>query len=860
MNDQYTDILTAGRQMVQMGGLYLQAERQKASGDYVRASEAFEAYRDLAREHIELLLAYNQRHPESPYEIQPTARTFVNVLMTFADVLEALGRSEEAEASRDEASRISHDHLGASGSADTKRARAASLILQGRFNAAISALMDARDVIREEGDYVALARVTLDLADVLQWLGDFQRADEEVTRVERLLQPALEKGRPTKKDVLSDLLSSMSSIMQGHGDPGTAERSANLYRAATEVVYYRGLITRARRDWELAEQAFNQVLPDYRDLGVGEAIEWQLAQIMVGREEYSAALRRLERLEPTFETAAFRPKRGVLRRSQAECLFKLGRTEVALSRVQESVADLTGSYFDPDALWRSQWLEAQIRNAADDRPGALDRYREAIETVMNLRRAPLGYRLDSTFLEDKEPLYREAIGAALDAGALEDCCRFLESLKSRTLAAVLSTPPQDETAEDGLAVQFEEVTRSLDALEYQIYSSGDRDSRRKRRDLLQTRGDLLERIRISDPRWHTLSEPVVPDLAHLQERLAERAQAALTLYYDPPNLTAILVTGNGLRGGRIAIEEKLSEDLADFALNLQKSHYDPFKNDFSDFYGVSVDDLIPPDLLGDALNQESLVIIPHGVLHLVPWAGLTYEDGRLFERIPVAISPNLGLLAASVDERPPRTVGIIGVASYKHLAGLEDLASVEHEVADVSSVYEASGAHVLEPLINDAATEAAFWRLGDQIEGAIDMLHVSCHGVMIPAEPMNSGLLLSDSKVDAAEVARSRLPFRDVVLSACSTGWRPCEVQDVVLRADEVLGIPAGFLEAGARTVLVSIPKAQGGAAHKLVHRYHTHRVAGRTPMFALREAQRDMLEAGVHVGNWVGFTLYGFH
>lgn len=125
---------------------------------------------------------------------------------------------------------------------------------------------------------------------------------------------------------------------------------------------------------------------------------------------------------------------------------------------------------------------------------------------------------------------------------------------------------------------------------------------------------------------------------------------------------------------------------------------------------------------------------------------------------------------------------------------------------------------------------------------------------------MNSGLLLSDAKVDAAEVARSRMPFQDVVLSACSTGWRPCEVQDVVLRADEVLGIPAGFLEAGARTVLVSIPKAQGGAAHKLVHRYHTHRVDGRTPMFAFREAQRDMLEAGIHVGNWVGFTLYGFH
>jgi CHAT domain-containing protein len=123
---------------------------------------------------------------------------------------------------------------------------------------------------------------------------------------------------------------------------------------------------------------------------------------------------------------------------------------------------------------------------------------------------------------------------------------------------------------------------------------------------------------------------------------------------------------------------------------------------------------------------------------------------------------------------------------------------------------------------------------------------------------MNSGLLLFDSKIDAAEVAHARLPFDEVVLSACSTGWRPTQVKDVVLSADEILGIPAGFLESGASTVLVSISKAEGKAARAITTHYHERRVAGDSPLHAFRSAQENLLKQGVAAGTWVGFTLYG--
>ena len=80
----------------------------------------------------------------------------------------------------------------------------------------------------------------------------------------------------------------------------------------------------------------------------------------------------------------------------------------------------------------------------------------------------------------------------------------------------------------------------------------------------------------------------------------------------------------------------------------------------------------------------------------------------------------------------------------------------------------------------------------------------------------------------------------------------------MVLTADEILGIPGGFLEAGASAVLVSIPRAAGKAASALTAHYHRRRAAGDSPLYAFRAAQQKLLDDGVEPGTWVGFTLYG--
>ena len=702
------------------------------------------------------------------------------------------------------------------------------------------------------------ARIAIDLADVLHWLGDLPRAKEEIEHAASLVDPIIGERGITQKDILAGVATSISSIIAGKGDPGDATRTAQLYRAFTEITYYRGLIAKSLAQWDEAERHFTRVLPDYQALGSGEAIKYQLVQISLGRGECAKALSHSRAIAPVFDRGAFRPKRGVLQKLQAECLHALGDSDAALRLVDEGIEDLTQRHFDPDALWRCQHLRARIHRDQENRAQALQSWRDAITTISELRRAPLGYRLDSTYLADKKELYAEAIAEAARAGQAADCCRFIESVKSRTLSAVLSLPRSVNGSSAGLEREFDRVTRELDALEYQAYREGWAERASSRNALLKRRAELLERIRIGDPRWRALSQSRPLDLDAALKVLSSRSQAALTLYYEPPDLSAVLLFAGELRVGQLKMTADLTAKLTRYATNVQKGTdpfiYDPSADDLS----IEAKDLIPASLLEQALTARSLLVIPHGLLHLVPWAGLAYEGKRLFQRLPVGILPNVAAAVGEIRWSRPHSATLLGVAHYPGFDEHWDLPSVPDEIKDIGGLYADAGIAVRGSLLDKDATEAAFWDLGKHVAGIGNLLHVSCHGVIVPSEPMNSGLLLFDAKLDAAEVASAPLPFDEVVLSACSTGWRPTKVGDIVLVADEILGIPAGFLEAGVKSVLVSIPQAEGRAARALTTHYHGRRAVGDPPLPALQAAQTQMLESGVPPFMWLGFALYG--
>ena len=157
------------------------------------------------------------------------------------------------------------------------------------------------------------------------------------------------------------------------------------------------------------------------------------------------------------------------------------------------------------------------------------------------------------------------------------------------------------------------------------------------------------------------------------------------------------------------------------------------------------------------------------------------------------------------------------------------------------------------------ATQSAFWELASAVSGPGAVLHFSGHGSLEAAEPLASGLVLTGATVDAAEVLLRRLPYDEVVLSGCSTAWRPVAAGGVELAGDDALGLPSSFLEAGARFLLASIPPVREKAARAFTVGWHRHRHDGLSPLAAFRAVQLELLAADPStVFSWAGVTAYG--
>jgi CHAT domain-containing protein/tetratricopeptide (TPR) repeat protein len=830
--------------------LLFDSNAKKSTGDLTAAAESYQQLIDTLQRQLDVAELNNGIFPETPFQLHPIVEPLMNAQLTLADVLEGMGDFKPAETIRDAAVSLAEKYMPRVGTAERYRQRAQSLLAQSRYPEALVALHGALDEFERQGDLLQVASVTRNIAEVLEWLGDFSRARKEAQRASSMMDDILEGREPSAGDIAEALR---------HGQWRDAEQNAKLLQVWVDLEQIVARLYRRLGDFEQAEAHFRKVLPKTPE-DVRPAMDFQLAVIAIERQQHEAGLRELERIGPLF-VGLMRQKLGVVLSWKAEALLVLQRPREALGSALESVRELE-DFRDTDSLWKAQWRLARVRAALGDAPGALEAFVQAAQTVDNLRKAPLGYRLDSTYMADKLPLFEQAIGLACDLGAAEVGCTLIELVKSRALTAALSLPKSDAPSwGNELAKQIDVLSQQIDALEYAIYCQRDVDvSERRRNELLEGRARLLEQLRFSDPRWRSLTAAPAFSVPQVLEALAEGRQSALTLFCRPGEFVAVLLKEGACRIAAQPLSPRTQAALHSYRDNLSSPK--PRAEDFDPAWlpALSAECLIPPALLDDALSAESVVVIPHGGLHLLPWAGLGYKGRRLFDYCPVAVLPNLScVMTLQTPPGPPPRVALIGAPTYQPGSGIAPLPWAEAELNAIADLYEARAGVVGVPMIRSLATEQGFRQLASAELATGAVLHVACHGTFETGEPMNSGLLLADGRLDTADLSRMRLPFNEVVLSACSTGFRPTEVQDVPLSGDDVLGLPAALLEAGARALLVSIPPARDDATLALMTLYHEHRAAGQSPLRSLRSAQLAMMATALYPAYlWIGFTLYG--
>jgi CHAT domain-containing protein len=865
--DQFSRLMRLSGMQSESMRLLIEADRLKQLGDPAIAQPAYDRLIESLKLQLAETKSLNADFPAATLiDLVAVVNPLVDALLIQADLQEAQGRRDESRRLREEAAAITQEHLNEEGSAERQRQLAGSFLTQGRFHEGLIALAAARDLFVKQKESVSAAETGADLANYFEWLGDDERALEETGRAEQLIATKLAGGTPSTSDVWASLGSAINLSGQASEADAFSEglrqalEKAKLQKISIEIDQIRARIGRRAGRYDEAEQLFDRVAPHIPTYA-RPAIRWQIAMMRIRQERFEDALAILEEISADFETGVLRQKLPVFLRTKSEALLGLNRAEDALREIDGALEAIEKCY-DPDALWTLHWIRARILERLGHRGKALEAILASTAIVDELRRAPLGWRLDSTFLRDKLPMFRRGIRLAVEVGDAATCCQLIEKVKARALAAALHAPAQSggAVADSGDKRRVDQLSVELDALDYGAYMEGWTDDRQKqRRALLDERTALLERLRIADPRWRALTAPVPLNLAEVQAKLASRGQAVLDLFYEPERISVVLVTGDSLRVESRELAVETRKDIGQYLANLATPHPEARFFDPNVLPALDLESLLPASLVESALDARSLIVIPHGSLHLLLWAALPWRGQRLFERLPVSVLPNLACLTALQGgfTNPPHAA-ILGAPDYAP-AGLTSLDGAREELRTVAEIYMDSAGLIGKPLTGANATESGFWELAraPQPKGAI--LHLACHARFENEEPQHSALQLADGQVDVAEISAARVNFEEVILSACNTGQRALKVQNVELTGDDILGLPGAFLEAGVRSVLVSIPPASDSAAIRFMALYHEERSAGTTPLCALQKAQVMMLAEGLHpIDTWIGFTLYG--
>lgn len=248
----------------------------------------------------------------------------------------------------------------------------------------------------------------------------------------------------------------------------------------------------------------------------------------------------------------------------------------------------------------------------------------------------------------------------------------------------------------------------------------------------------------------------------------------------------------------------------------------------------------------------TIVVVPDGALHSLPFASLIERDGRyLIENRAIAYAPSATILLRNSHlTHAPKT--LLAVAQPFATDRFPPLPFASSEVRSMATLY----AHA-RVMIGTESTPDSFL-----VEASkADVVHFAGHAVV--SYERDSSALLFASKGDepaslaTREVARHHLASHPlVVLAACRTGGGKTRT------TEGVASLAASFLLAGARGIVATLWDADDASITRLLHEFHAGAGRGESTAEALRHAQLLMLESESDDDRqpiaWAGVILIG--
>ena len=805
---------------------------------------------------------------EGEVAVSPTTRQHdmltALVQQNLGGCLEYMGRYEEALEAYGEAEEL-YGKLGENERVgEVLDNRGAILLTLGRGNEALAAHEAAARVFKEAGLTFPYAKALCNIGEANRRLANYRSslaAFEEARRLYDALGELTDKSLLTLDTANAYLdLNLYPEALAAYQRSSTLLREAGMAHDCARALWGMGVTLAATSNFEEAERALSEAADLFATAGnstllCGVMLGQSLVQERRGNRDASLA-------------HAQRALELVLEKD-----WSVQRVYAHLRMVDVLLPDVVGAepHLMEARLLSERLALPQLRQRLNERLGRLRRLQgsdeealvaleEAIDEIERLRDTVTHESMRASFLLDKIGAYEELLKVYLARWSESDprgVFAVAERAKSRGLVDLLTGVARlgAPVAEEPMQERIRSLQSDLNATYNQLLGIGEVPPRVPLPDL-HGRTVELER-EISELRLRTVPATSDPFTTTAPPDVWEELPSDVTLltYHITGDEIIAFVGGRdrvrivrdcGSAGlvAQLLRQLDVQWDRMGAGQGFVDRHVKHLARLTQRVLSSLYDELVAPlePLLGASSTGEDgtqkITIIPHGLLHRVPFHALFDGEAYLLDRFEISYAPSATVFSLC-QKQVPR-------GSERALI----LSVTDPLIPHVSDEARAVASHLpgAEVLADGLATMDA---IGEKAPGC-GILHLACHGMFRGDNPMFSSLKLHDGWLTAADVLRLDLGGALVTLSACESA------RNRVLAGDEIVGLARGFLGAGAATLVASLWLVQDETTSWMMEHWYDRMRDGAGRTTALREAQLALKERCPHPYYWAPFVLIG--
>jgi CHAT domain-containing protein len=641
------------------------------------------------------------------------------------------------------------------------------------------------------------------LADMAEDKSDYQKAIE-------LRLEAIEEAK--RSNILPSIVWTTMVTGDTYGLLGDSEKAASYYEKAILLQDTSGIESSAfDASVALRTGRAKTAAAYFSEIGsqVAAGLAYlKLGDLMLERRNYPFAQRQYDKALNEFSISG--SIEGISRAN-----LMLAETHLNMGKTMESYDFLETARTNTrqaETLWQIEFLLGQLEERAGRNKKAIDAYKASITIIEEIRGNLTIDELKSVYVNDKIKVYDRLINLLMQEGDAEGAFNFSERARARAFLDLIGNKKiaihNNENKE--LADEEQDLRMQILALSKMLHKddlgTGKRISRAEvEKDLLVTRSkytNLIHRLKLAAPEYASMVTVAPPELHKLQS-LVDNQSAFVVYWIGEQNSFVWLLKKDKIISKEITYSE---EDMMNITIDCRNAirKNSAFKSeDFRSASNLSIQTLrdgyqmLLAPLEKELSSVETLGIVPHKVLHFLPFQALLSSDNMfLIEKHPVFYTPSLSTIFTMQDRSKDygdntlgMALGNLSLGGFSGLPGTKsELESIHSILPDMVSRYEEKST---ESYFKENASKYAY-------------IHLASHGFMDQKQAMYSFVLFNPTEADDGyltvnEIFEMSINAELVVLSACQTGLGELS------EGDEVVGLSRAILYAGSKNTIVSL-------------------------------------------------------